>query len=147
MFYFTKKKIQFFFFQAHSPLLYQCINIPNNQQPNRGIKKHWNPKFKWLRQKKVIKVELPNFHEKDEEISEDEKKRRMKERGFQPARPWTERPFVLSAVSMPCHSIIYHSKLIDEFKNLDRSNIRTIRSTRRRWKTIKIHRRWHKTNV
>lgn len=63
------------------------------------IAKHWNPKFKWLRRQKVIKVELPNYHEKQEDISEQEKKRRMKERGVKPPRPWIERPFTMSTVS------------------------------------------------
>lgn len=74
------------------------MNIPYNQQPSRNIRKHWNPKFKWLRTKKVIKVDLPNFQEKEHEISEEEKNRRMKEKGVMPARPWTERPIIISSV-------------------------------------------------
>lgn len=60
--------------------------------------KHWNPKFKWLRARKVIKVDIPNFHEKDTVRPEQETKRRMRERGIMPPRPWIERPFTLSCV-------------------------------------------------
>lgn len=75
------------------------MNIPYNHQSNRSHSKHWNPKFKWLRAKKFIKVELPKFHEKEDEITEEEKKRRLKERGVMPTRTWQERPIILSAVS------------------------------------------------
>lgn len=61
--------------------------------------KHWNPKWKWHRKMKFIKVKLPNFHEKPGDVSEDEKKRRMKERGLVPPRPWIERAFYLPTVS------------------------------------------------
>lgn len=76
------------------------MNIPYDQQPSRNHSKHWNPKFKWLRTKKVIKVDLPNFQEKDHEVSEEEKNRRMRERGAMPPRPWQERPMLLSSVSV-----------------------------------------------
>lgn len=79
-------------------MLFQCMNIPYNQQPNRNIRKHWNPKFKWLRTKKVIKVDLPNFQEKDEEVSREEQNRRLREKGVMPARQWTERPILISSV-------------------------------------------------
>ncbi|XP_031635673.1 probable 39S ribosomal protein L45, mitochondrial [Contarinia nasturtii] len=85
--------------RAQSGVLSQCLNIPYNQQPSRNHSKHWNPKFKWLRAKKFIKVDLPNFHEKENEISKEERNRRMKERGAKPARPWQERPIVLACTS------------------------------------------------
>lgn len=74
------------------------MNVPFNKQPCRDHSKHWHPKFKWLRGKKVVHVDLPNFQEKEEEIPQEEKNRRMKERGVLPARPWIERPVILSAV-------------------------------------------------
>lgn len=46
---------------------------------------------------KVIKVDLPKYHEKKDH-SEQERKRMMRERGVKPARPWVERPFSLSCV-------------------------------------------------
>lgn len=60
--------------------------------------KHWKPEFKWLRGKKVIKVDLPNFHEKAHEVPQEEKVRRAREKGLQPPRPWTERPFSIACV-------------------------------------------------
>lgn len=54
--------------------------------------KHWDPKFKRLRHLKVIKVELPRFNEDPSEVSPDEIRSRMKEKGVVPPRPWMERP-------------------------------------------------------
>lgn len=71
----------------------------NYQQPHRNIAKHWNPKFKRLRALKVIKVELPNYHEKASDMTPDERNAKYKERGIKPNRPWQERPFYLSTVS------------------------------------------------
>lgn len=72
-------------------------NINYDQQ--RGIRKHWKPEFKWLRTKKVVKIEMPNLQEKEHEVPQEEKNRRMREKGVKPARPWVERPFSLSCVS------------------------------------------------
>lgn len=60
--------------------------------------KHWSPKFKWLRRKKVIKVNLPDFEDRrnDDELSPEEIRSKMKEKGIQPPRPWMERPFYIS---------------------------------------------------
>lgn len=80
-----------------SGILSQCLNVINYEQPHRM--KHWNPKFKWLRSKKVIKFDLPNLQEKPNEVPPEEMKRRMKERGVMPPRPWIERPFGMSTVS------------------------------------------------
>lgn len=44
-------------------------------------------------------VDLPNYLEKEDEVSEEERNRRMRERGVKPARPWNERPIILSSVS------------------------------------------------
>lgn len=43
-------------------------------------------------------MDLPNFHENEQQLTDEQKKRKMKERGVMPARPWTERPIILSAV-------------------------------------------------
>ncbi|XP_045460348.1 probable 39S ribosomal protein L45, mitochondrial [Harmonia axyridis] len=59
--------------------------------------KHWNPKFKWLRAQKVIKVDLPNFREDTESLSEEEMKSRMKERGLLPRAPYIEVPIYISS--------------------------------------------------
>lgn len=66
-------------------LLYQGLWSVNDQQ-HRFIQKHWNPKFKWLRTKKLIKTDLPNYQEKKGTLSEEEIKRRLKERGVPFAR-------------------------------------------------------------
>lgn len=58
--------------------------------------KHWNPKWKSLRAQKVVKVDLPNFHENPADLSKDEIKSRMKNKGLLPPRQWMERPFFIS---------------------------------------------------
>lgn len=58
--------------------------------------KHYAPKWKELRAKKVVRIELPNFQEKATDLSTEEMKSRMKERGLLPPRPWMERPFFIS---------------------------------------------------
>lgn len=40
---------------------------------------------------------MPKYNEKRDELTEDEIKMKMKERGILPPRPWMERPFYLSA--------------------------------------------------
>lgn len=49
-----------------------------------------------MRAQKVIKINLPNFHEKSENLTKDEIKSRLKEKGLLPPRPWIERPFNIS---------------------------------------------------
>lgn len=77
-----------------------CMNAANvNIQHVRHRKsKHWNPKFKWLRKMKFIKVELPDFENKKDasEMTEEEIRSKMKEKGLLPSRPWIERPFFIS---------------------------------------------------
>lgn len=60
--------------------------------------KHWDPKFKWLRAKKVIKVKLPDFEDRrtEDDMTPEEIRSKMKEKGIQPPRPWIERPFYIS---------------------------------------------------
>jgi len=41
-------------------------------------------------------MDLPNLREKQEDITKEEMRSRMKERGVLPPRPWMERPFHIS---------------------------------------------------
>lgn len=66
------------------------------QQPCRAISKHWNPKFKKLRARKVVKFDLPNLQENADDLSTEEIRSRMKEKGILPPRHWMERPFFIS---------------------------------------------------
>lgn len=59
--------------------------------------KHWNPAFKWHRRQKVIKMDLPNLKETASDLTDDEVKSRLKERGLLPPRPWVERPYYISS--------------------------------------------------
>ncbi|XP_058795757.1 large ribosomal subunit protein mL45 isoform X2 [Phymastichus coffea] len=52
--------------------------------------KHWNPKFKKERREKVIECE------NSQELSEDEKRLRLKEKGIFPSKPWLEKPTYIS---------------------------------------------------
>ncbi|KAI8129799.1 putative 39S ribosomal protein L45, mitochondrial [Lucilia cuprina] len=70
--------------------------LVQTQQVRHRQTKHWAPKFKRLRKLKFVKMDLPDFHEKPNELPQDELKKRMKERGFYPPRPWLERPFHIS---------------------------------------------------
>lgn len=71
-------------------------NSPNLQFVRHRITKHWNPKFKQLRKAKVVKVKLPNFQEKEEDVSEEELRSRLKQSGLLPPRPWVEQQFYVS---------------------------------------------------
>lgn len=73
-----------------SPTIFQ------HDQTRQAHSKHWNPKFKLLRRQKVVKIDLPNFEEKPGDLSSEEMKSRMRERGVLPPRPWMERPFFIS---------------------------------------------------
>uniref|UniRef100_A0A1A9WJ28 Large ribosomal subunit protein mL45 n=1 Tax=Glossina brevipalpis TaxID=37001 RepID=A0A1A9WJ28_9MUSC len=59
--------------------------------------KHWKPEFKRLRKLKFIKIDLPNLNEKSSDLPEQELKKKLKERGVLPPRPWLERPFYISS--------------------------------------------------
>ncbi|KAJ3638442.1 hypothetical protein MTP99_001806 [Tenebrio molitor] len=81
-------------FQNSTPMLV----IPSSDRFVRYRRtKHWDPKWKSLRGQKVMKVELPNFRESFEDLSEEEMRSRLKEQGLLPPRPWTEKPFFLSS--------------------------------------------------
>lgn len=70
--------------------------LVQTQQVRHRQTKHWSPKFKRLRKLKFIKVELPNFRENPKELPQEEMKKRMKQMGVVPPRPWLERPFHIS---------------------------------------------------
>lgn len=69
----------------------------NFDQTRFASTKHWNPKWKKLRQLKVLKVDIPNLNEKSEDLSEDKMRNKLKELGIMPPRPWVERQFFLSS--------------------------------------------------
>lgn len=71
-------------------------SLVQSQQVRHRQTKHWNPKFKRLRKLKFIKMDLPDYNEKPSELPKDELKKRMKERGYVPPRPWLERAFHIS---------------------------------------------------
>ncbi|EAT35833.1 AAEL012025-PA [Aedes aegypti] len=73
----------------------QNAAIQQNQVRHRRTK-HFEPKWKRLRKQKYVKVDIPNLNEKAEELSQEQMKTRMKERGILPPRPWMERPFYIS---------------------------------------------------
>uniref|UniRef100_T1IZF5 Large ribosomal subunit protein mL45 n=1 Tax=Strigamia maritima TaxID=126957 RepID=T1IZF5_STRMM len=65
----------------------------------RGIKKHWDPKWRKERGEKVIKINLPDYDEmrKDAQLPANEIRLKMKEKGIAPPRGWSERPVVISS--------------------------------------------------
>ncbi|RUS71331.1 hypothetical protein EGW08_020896 [Elysia chlorotica] len=83
------------------------------KQPSRGFptSKHWDPKWRLQRKKKVIKFELPKFIElkkdrKDEDRTPDEIRKDMKKEGRQPPRTFQELPLNFSCTR----------SVIDEYK-------------------------------
>lgn len=44
-----------------------------------------------------MKVDLPRYNEKIEELTEEEQRSRLKEQGLLPPRPWLERPFFIGS--------------------------------------------------
>jgi len=74
------------------------ISVTSNAQFVRHRRtKHWNPKWKFLRRLKIMKVKIPNFRENVDDLSEEEVRSKMKELGLSPARPWIEKPFYISS--------------------------------------------------
>jgi len=63
-----------------------------------GSSKHWNQKYRKLRSEKVIYVDLPDYNESKKtyfEMSKEEIRSKMKEKGVLPPQPWIERPLYL----------------------------------------------------
>lgn len=59
--------------------------------------KHWDPKWKRLRRLKVMKVEIPDFTKKTEDVTEEDLRKELKKRHIMPPRPWAETtPFLHS---------------------------------------------------
>ncbi|KAJ8875482.1 hypothetical protein PR048_023377 [Dryococelus australis] len=55
-------------------------------------------KGKLIRKKQVVKVDLPDFSKlSEEDMTQEEIRSKMKEKGIQPVRPWMERPIYISA--------------------------------------------------
>lgn len=70
-----------------------------NAQFVRGSK-HWNPKWKKLRKAKVIKVDLSAFENKTaDQLTPEEKRTKMKERGIFPQKSWMEKPIYISCTA------------------------------------------------
>ncbi|KAK8780492.1 hypothetical protein V5799_018166 [Amblyomma americanum] len=74
----------------HSPAVQQVRWMKNN--------KHWNPKYKAERRRKVLKIKLPEFEEmrQKDQMTPEEMRSKMKEEGVAPDRPWNERPMVIA---------------------------------------------------
>ncbi|CAH0550135.1 unnamed protein product [Brassicogethes aeneus] len=68
----------------------------NTQIVRHRRTKHWDPKWKLLRRLKVMKVDLPKFDEKWEDLSEEEIRSKLKEQGVLPPRPWAEGQYFIS---------------------------------------------------
>lgn len=74
----------------HVPAACQLSTTTTQEQ------KVYPPKFRKLRGKKIIKVELPDYNEDEKNMSPDEMRKKLKERGILPPRPWQERPLNIS---------------------------------------------------
>jgi len=70
---------------------------PELQQYRHRKTKHFHPKWRTHRTAKYVKVELPNFHEKFNELTPEQQRSKMKQRGIAPPRPYMERPFTISS--------------------------------------------------
>ncbi|PBC25760.1 large ribosomal subunit protein mL45 [Apis cerana] len=72
-------------------------NNPFNDtfQQIRGIKKHFNQKYRKERGQKFIKIELPDYNKL--EFENDEIRLQMKKYGIMPQRTWNERPIYISS--------------------------------------------------
>lgn len=83
--------------QGNSGLLFASARntIAAHQSARCRHTKHWNPKFRKLRAKKFIKVQLPNFNQ---DLSPEQIRAKMKERGIKPERPWVELPTYVSCM-------------------------------------------------
>ncbi|CAH1163569.1 unnamed protein product [Phaedon cochleariae] len=71
------------------------VNQVNHQIVRHRRTKHWDPKWKLFRRMKVVKVDLPKFNEKVENLTDEQIRIRLKEQGILPPRPWVERQFFI----------------------------------------------------
>ncbi|KAJ8924419.1 hypothetical protein NQ315_007215 [Exocentrus adspersus] len=81
--------------QPATGLLAPLANSTPTQIVRHRKTKHWNPKWKLFRRLKVMKVDLPNYREKPEDLSEEQIRSKLKEQGLLPPRPWVERQFFI----------------------------------------------------
>jgi large subunit ribosomal protein L45 len=58
--------------------------------------KHWNPRYKKERREKVIKLDLSDLKNTSNQMNQDSKRTKMKEKGIFPQKPWLEKPVYLS---------------------------------------------------
>ncbi|GBO05100.1 putative 39S ribosomal protein L45, mitochondrial [Araneus ventricosus] len=77
-----------------------AIFLPHIFQ-QRGKHKHFNPKFRKERGEKILKIKLPDFDEqrRDEKLSLEEIRSKMKEKGIVPPREWSEKPIFVSCTA------------------------------------------------
>lgn len=88
-----KKCLNQFFQNTATNVIIPAVNL---QFVRYRRTKHWDPKWKLLRKLKVIKVDMPKFNEKFEDMSEEEIRSKLKEQGLLPPRPWVEKQFFIS---------------------------------------------------
>ncbi|XP_033198616.1 mitochondrial ribosomal protein L45 [Bombus vancouverensis nearcticus] len=87
------------YMQNNLPVMLGPINYPvpnDSSQQVRNIKKHFNPKYRKERGKKVIKIKLPTFDDDDDE-NNSKVRTKLKEAGILPQRNWSERPVFISS--------------------------------------------------
>lgn len=81
-----------------APTTQSLINYDQSRTyPSTRTSKHWNPKWKKLRTAKVIKVDLPDYNEYLDDMTEEESRAKLKERGIQPNRYWMDRQVFISS--------------------------------------------------
>ncbi|XP_003703431.1 mitochondrial ribosomal protein L45 [Megachile rotundata] len=93
--------------QNNLPLALAPINFPlyNTTVQCRGIKKHYNQKFRKERAQKFIKIELPKY-DKDGNLTRDAERTYMKKAGILPNKEWNERPLLISSTTQIFESYI-----------------------------------------
>ncbi|KAJ8665783.1 hypothetical protein QAD02_007445, partial [Eretmocerus hayati] len=80
-----------------SAILLRCRTCATNLMPIRlRHTKHWNPLFKKERREKVIKVNLTELQDNSNDLSQERRRQKMKEKGVFPQKPWLEKPIYLS---------------------------------------------------
>ncbi|KAF5299104.1 hypothetical protein FQR65_LT09462 [Abscondita terminalis] len=74
-----------------------CVTCANFELVRHRRTKHYDPKFKFLRSLKFIKIKLPDFNETNNNLTEEEMRAKLKERGLLPRRPWVEHQYFISS--------------------------------------------------
>nr|CAI5839753.1 unnamed protein product [Callosobruchus analis] len=93
-------------------------NAANTQIVRHRRTKHWNPKWKLFRRLKVLKVDLPDYNENLDDLSEEEMRERLKKQGLLPPRPWNERQYFIHATGSVFEPYVppEDSKMMEERK-------------------------------